>query len=331
MKITVIVPTYRRPKDLARCLTALKKQTRPVDELLVIVRDTDAETWAFLEAFNPEFLPLRPLKVRVLGVVAAMNVGLDAASGEIVSFTDDDAAPHADWLERIEAYFLVDDRLGGVGGRDWQYVGTKLKEVGERKVVGQMQWYGLVIGNHHLGVGEPREVDVLKGVNMSYRRSAITESVPTVSSGLRFDERMRGTGAQVNFELAFTLSLRRADWKIIYDPRVAVNHYPAERFDEDQRGKFNAVALMNAVHNETLALLEYLSLVRQVIFVTVVILVGTRGAPGFLQWLRLLPSEKSLASRKFLASLRGRWQGWQTWQKSLAQCSQTQIIFHKGD
>ncbi len=323
MKITAIVPTYRRPKDLARCLEAFKKQTRPVDELLVIVRDTDAETWAFLEAFNLEILPLHTLKVRVPGVVAAMNVGLDAASGEILAFTDDDAAPHPDWLERIEAYFLSDGRLGGVGGRDWQYCGTKLKEVGERKVVGKMQWHGLVIGNHHLGIGKPREVDVLKGVNMSYRRTALTESTPTVSARLRFDERMRGTGAQVHFELAFTLSLRRAGWKIIYDPRVAVDHYPAQRFDEDRRETFNEIALMNGVHNETLALLEYLSFVRRVIFITVVILVGTQGTPGFLQWLRLLPREGSLASRKLLASLRGRWQGWQTWKRSLSQSSQT--------
>ena len=316
MKITAIVPTYRRPKDLARCLEAFKKQTRPVDELLVIVRDTDAETWAFLETFNPQLLPLHTLKVRVPGVVAAMNVGLDAASGEILAFTDDDAAPHPDWLERIEAYFLSDERLGGVGGRDWQYYGTKLLE-GECRIIGQMQWHGLVIGNHHLGVGEPCEVDVLKGVNMSYRRTAIAESGPTVGAGLCFDERMRGTGAQVHFELAFTLSLRRAGWKIIYDPTVAVDHYPGQRFDEDRRRTFNEIALMNGVHNETLALLEYLSLVRQVIFIMAVILVGTRGAPGFLQWLRLLPREGSLASRKMWASLRGRWQGWQTWQRSL--------------
>ena len=45
MKITVLIPTYRRPKDLGRCLEALQKQTRPADEVLVVVRNTDAETW----------------------------------------------------------------------------------------------------------------------------------------------------------------------------------------------------------------------------------------------------------------------------------------------
>ncbi|MGH2413688.1 MAG: glycosyltransferase family 2 protein, partial [Microcystaceae cyanobacterium] len=197
--------------------------------------------------------------------------------------------------------------------------GTKLKEVGERKVVGQMQWHGLVIGNHHLGVGEPREVDVLKGVNMSYRRIAI--------AGLHFDERMRGTGAQVHFELAFCLSIKRAGWKLIYDPVVAVDHYPGQRFDEDRRGKFNDIASLNTTHNETLVLLEYLPPLRRIIFIAVVLLIGTKGAPGLLQWLRLLPTEGSLASRKFLASVYGRWQGWQTWRQSLAQSVRKQIIY----
>jgi len=43
---------------------------------------------------------------------------------------------------------------------DWVYHGTQLED-GARKVIGRC--IGRVIGNHHLGVGEPREVDVLKG------------------------------------------------------------------------------------------------------------------------------------------------------------------------
>ncbi len=306
MTITVIVPTYQRPLDLARCLEALQKQTRPADEVLVVVRDTDTATWTFLEAFDPDSLRLRTTKVRVSGVVAAMNAGLDVAQGEIIAFTDDDAAPHHDWLARIETHFLCDDRVGGVGGRDWVYHGIDLEE-GTKEVVGQVSWFGRVIGNHHIGVGEARCVDVLKGVNMSFRRSAIKK--------LHFDERMRGTGAQVHFEIAFSLALRRAGWKLIYDPKVAVNHYPARRFDEDQRNSFNEIALTNAVHNETLVLLEHLSPIQRSAFLVWATLVGTREAMGFIQWLRFLPTEGLLAGQKLLASLSGRWQGWQTWQE----------------
>ena len=346
MKIVVVIPTYRRPKDLARCLEALQRQTRRADEVIVVVRDTDTETWTFLETFQPQSgsdsdvdsqdispttlwgatgdqalteeygdqLPLRTVKVTVPGVVAAMNAGLDVESGDIIAFTDDDAAPHSDWLARIETHFRSDERIGGVGGRDWVYHGTQL-ENGDvlrgrpsvREVVGLVQWHGRVIGNHHIGAGAPREVDVLKGVNMSFRRSAIR--------GLHFDGRMRGTGAQVHFEIAFSLALRRTGWKLIYDPMVAVDHYPAQRFDEDQRNSFNDIALINAVHNETLVLLEHLPPVRRTIFLLWATLVGTRDALGLFQWLRFLPKQGRLAGQKWLASLRGRLQGWLSWQQ----------------
>jgi glycosyltransferase involved in cell wall biosynthesis len=307
LSVTVIVPTYHRPKDLARCLEALQKQTRPADEVLVVFRDTDPETRQLLEAFNPNLLPLRTLMLPDAGgVVAALNGGLDAALGEIIAITDDDAAPHTDWLANIETHFLSDSLVGGVGGRDWVYHGTELEE-GDREVVGQVQWFGRVIAEHHLGIGKAREVDLLKGVNMSFRRTAI--------ANLRFDRRLNGTGAQPHNELAFCLPLRRAGWKLIYDPKVAVDHFPAQRFDEDQRDTFNPIAFGNWVRNETLILLEHLSPVRRIVFLVWAILIGTREAPGFVQWLRFLPSEGLLAGQKLLASLRGRWQGWWSWQE----------------
>jgi cellulose synthase/poly-beta-1,6-N-acetylglucosamine synthase-like glycosyltransferase len=281
---------------------ALQKQTKPVHQVIVVVRDTDAQTWEFLSQFNAENLPIQPVKVTQSGVVAALNAGLAAVEGDIVSITDDDAAPHPDWLERIVAHFSCDSRLGGLGGRDWVHHGSKLEDE-SRLIVGRLQWFGRVIGNHHLGVGEPREVDVLKGVNMSFRQEAIGQ--------LCFDERMRGTGAQVHFEMAFTLTLKRAGWKIIYDPNVAVDHYPAQRFDEDQRNNFNEVALINLVHNETLVLLEYLPFSRRIVFLLWSIFVGTCDSLGLVQWVRFLPSQGQLASKKLLASWRGRWQGYQ--------------------
>ena len=285
-------------------MAALKKQTRRVDEVIVTVRDTDAATWEFLESYNRDDLPLQTVTVMVPGVIAAMNLGLSTSTSDIIAFTDDDAAPHPDWLSRMEAYFLADVKIGAVGGRDWQYIGTRIKEPGEREDVGRLQWFGRVIGNHHLGVGTAREVDVLKGVNMGFRRSAI--------QGLRFDERMRGTGAQVHFELAFNLALRRRGWKIIFDPLVAVDHYPAVRFDEDKRDRFNSIAWSNAVHNETLILLEHFPFLQRAIFILWAFFIGTREALGLLQVIRLLPSEGELAKLKWLASVRGRWQGLQS-------------------
>ncbi|WP_434686867.1 glycosyltransferase family 2 protein [Pseudanabaena minima] len=307
MKISVVVPTYQRPADLARCLAALKAQSRPVDELWVIVRDTDRQTWQFLETFDRATLPLHTATVIASGVIAAMNIGLESVTGDIVAFTDDDAAPHPDWLERIETYYLADKQVGGVGGRDWVYHGTKLED-GSQPVVGKLQWFGRLIGNHHIGIGTGREVDVLKGVNMSFRREAIAD--------LRFDQRMRGTGAQVHFEVVFSLTLRQQGWKLIYDPQIAVDHFPAQRFDEDQRNSFNPQASINAVHNETVALLGYLSPLQKLVFAIWAIAIGTSEAFGLLQALRFLPKDGNVARQKLWACWLGRWQGWQTYRLS---------------
>ncbi len=307
MLLTVIVPTYRRPKDLARCLSALQQQKRRADEVIVVVRDIDVDTWELLKTFDLKSLQLKTCKVSVPGQVAALNAALDAASCDVIAITDDDAMPHPDWLERVEAWFLNDSNVGGVGGRDWTYKGDKLVE-GGKPIVGKVQWFGRMIGEHHLGFGEAREVEILKGANMSYRTSAL--------ENIRFDTRLRGSGAQVHNDLAFSLAVRKAGWKLIYDPKVAVNHYPAQRFDEDKRDQFNKIACVNTAYNETLTLLQYLPPLRRLIYLVWSVLIGTQEAYGVVQVLRFLQSENTLALQKFVASMQGRWQGWQTWLKS---------------
>jgi cellulose synthase/poly-beta-1,6-N-acetylglucosamine synthase-like glycosyltransferase len=305
--VTALIPTYRRTEDLARCLAALGQQTRLADEVVLVVRDIDTDTWDWLQTFPDEVLPLRIVTATVGGQVAALNTGLATAKGDIIAITDDDATPHQDWLAKIEAHFQANDRIGGVGGRDWVYVNGTLYD-GAAQRVGLLQWFGRTIGNHHIGTGAAREVDILKGANMSFRRSAI--------DGLQFDERLWGSGAQVHNDLAFCLALKRTGWQLIYDPQVAVNHYPAQRFDEDGRGKFNPIALINNAHNETLVLLDHLSPLQRGIFLAWAVLVGNRVTLGCVQILRLLPQEGAVALQKGWASLRGRWQGWRTWQKT---------------
>lgn len=277
MKMTVIVPTYRRPHDLCRCLEAFKAQEWPADQVLVTVREDDSATNAFLREYDADPLPLQIVRLKAPGVVAAMNAGLQAASGDIIALTDDDTAPYPDWLERIEAHFAADPHVGGVGGRDWQPV-----ERGSRRVVGKIQWYGRVVGNHHLGVGAAREVDVLKGANCAYRAEPLKR--------IGFESRLRGGGAQVHWELALGLAMRQAGWKLIYDPAVAMDHFIAQRLDADQnlRGIFNAEGIQNSAYNETLILLSYFPPLRRTVFLLWAFLIGTKGEPGPLQVPRLL-------------------------------------------
>jgi hypothetical protein len=145
---------------------------------------------------------------------------------------------------------------------------------------------------------------------MSFRRAAIADG--------RFDERLRGTGAQVGNDLAIALCVKRRGWKLVYDPQVIVDHYPAQRFDEDRRDSFNAHAVSNAVHNETLILLEHLPTIRRMAFVIWSVLIGTRAAPGLAQSIWLLPRQGARSLTSFRATMRGRWDGFLTWRSDSA-------------
>ena len=295
MRISVVVPTFRRAEYLTRCLLAIAAQRRPADEVVVVVRDGDAESLAALRPFNEALNSLRVAVSRHPGQVAALNAGLDAATGDIVCITDDDAEPRPDWLARIERHMNADEKVAGVGGRDWQPV-----ERWDEPIVGKMQWFGRYIGNHHLGAGPPRCVDILKGVNMSFRRTAI--------GNIRFDERLLGEGAQMENDLAFSLAIRRAGWKLIYDPEVGVDHNVAPRLDIDQRNALVPAAHRNMIHNETLAVLEHLSAIRRIAFAAWAILLGTRKAPGLGQLPRLLARGHAPGElwRRFTATWAGR-------------------------
>jgi GT2 family glycosyltransferase len=277
LTISVVVPTYRRVDSLIRCIAAVEGQTRPPQALIVVCRETDAESRAAVDRYRSS-IPLVVAIVTEPGQVAALNAGLAHAATDVIAITDDDAAPRPDWLERVERHFLADSEVGGVGGRDFV---AGLEDMPGASNVGRIQWVGRTVGNHHLGIGPARCVEFLKGANMTYRRDAI--------GPVRFDTRLLGSGAQVHNDLAFSLAIRRRGWKLIYDPNVAVDHYPATRFDGDSRDVRSIAAIADAAYNETLTLLEHLPSFRRLPFVVWAIAIGTRDAPGLLQGVRLAP------------------------------------------
>ena len=300
-RIALIVPTYRRPGDLRRCLEAIASQRRRADQVIVVTREDDESPRPILEAADPARQWLTVVTVRVPGVVAALNAGLAVAHADIIAFTDDDGAPHPDWLQRIAARFASDPRVGGVGGRDFVYQCGRLENDPQR-IVGRITWFGRSIGHHHLGIGPCREVDALKGVNMSFRATAL--------EGVSFDTRLLGTGAQVSNELGVSLAVSRRGWRLVYDPQIAVDHFPAARHDEDQRNAFCVEAVHNAAFNEALLLCEHFGRWRRSVFMVWALLIGHRAAPGVLQWLRLRASEPATETARFAASWRGRIAAW---------------------
>ena len=309
--ISIILPTFRRPTDLARCLEALEQQTLPPHEVAIVVRDIDAESRTFVEGYRGS-LPVKILSIVQPGQVAALNLGIEQTSGDIIAITDDDTAPRPDWLERIHRHFLADPGVGGVGGRDNRYEDGKLVTGGD-PVVGQLQWFGRNTGGFHLGVGGPRLTGHLRGANMSFRRTAV--------GNLRFDSRLLGGGAQTSNDWAFGNAVRRAGWKLLYDPAVQVEHYCATRVDGDDRTARDAVETYRIVFNETLTTLEDLDLWQWIPFGFWSCLVGTQKSPGLAQVLRFALRGQSGGAATLLAAWRARRDAWRTACRASSACT----------
>ena len=100
--VSVVIPTYARPKQLRACLGALTRQTLPPSTFEVIVVDDGSPEP--LDTIVAEFAP--SLQVRLFrqenaGPSAARNVGARQASAPLLAFTDDDCLPGPEWLENL--------------------------------------------------------------------------------------------------------------------------------------------------------------------------------------------------------------------------------------
>jgi cellulose synthase/poly-beta-1,6-N-acetylglucosamine synthase-like glycosyltransferase len=289
--ISCLIPSFHRERDLERCLTAILAQNRQPDEVLVVARAGDTATYHTVASWR-ERIPLRLVEITVPGQVQALNAGLARCIGDVVVITDDDAAPRPDWVSRIEAHFVTDEKIGAVGGRDWVNE-NGVAEMGARRISGKILWFGRVIGNHHLGFGPARDVDILKGVNCAFRLAAIRP--------IGFDPRLRGIGAQVHNDMLACLSIRHAGWRIVYDPAIGVDHYPAPRFDRDQRNVFDARATADRAFNFRLALSAVSPPWRRAAAIFWHRIVGTGEAPGCARVLVMLAKRDGQALLRYQA------------------------------
>lgn len=229
-RVSVVVPTYGRPRALRRCFESLQRQSQRADEVIAVCRDGDLDSSAVVD----ETTWATAIGVRAPGYAVALAAGLQAAEGDAIAIADDDAVFPPDWLERLLAR-LRDPQVGAVCGRDlWS--GSIRPTRPSTADVGRVTRWGKLIGNHYLGVGPAREVMVVQAVGALFRRDA-----------LALPRGLRALAWPAHVEVAMSLWARRRGWRLVYDPEIVVEHYkePAGRsaptFDVVRDSAFNLV------------------------------------------------------------------------------------------
>ncbi len=300
MQISVLVPTIGRPTDLRSCLFSLVAQSRPPDEVVVVLPSMASRCDEVVEEFAGS---LRTATVRgsERGIVAAVNLGLTLVRGAIVCLIDDDATAPPDWLERIEGWF-TDPVVGAVGGPNLR-PGQTLRDLPVVSRWDRFRWFGYGDVRTDRRTKRPQDAHFLVENNLAWRRWL----VPAI------DERLVGRDERFGDDI--TLSLLNRGYRVIADPSVYVWHRHV-RFDRPTLP--DAVNAYSTAHNQTYLWLKHLPAWRRPLFLAFGLLVGDRsvkGAGTFAAW-ALKNAPRPSRARAILAlvwpTLRGRLAGIRT-------------------
>lgn len=233
LKISVIIPTFNRPADLARAIKSIQYQSMSADEYEILVVDNSKEGYAkgiVAKLKSKKYPQIHYIHEPKTGLHYARHAGATHASGMILSYCDDDIIASKAWLEEIYTAFDngINESIGAVGGK---VIGKYGKELPD--------WYGYfgdsdncgVLSILHLGNG----IKVLDnhqniyGCNYSVLRSVLYEC-----GGFNPDifyppaDHLSGDG-----ETGLLDKLRLRGYKVAYNSNAYVYHViPVERLTE---------------------------------------------------------------------------------------------------
>ena len=219
MKVSVVIPTYKRSSYLKKCLDSLLEQERPPEEIIVVTVKDDHEslqTLSMYEENREKMIHIKHISIDKPNIVVAENQGIKVATGDIVCFIDDDAVAAKNWVREIVKHYQRDSKTGGVGGPVIPVIQGK-PIIEYTNVFSKMTWYGKRITNSRKIPTRLQEVDILGGCNMSFRRDLID---PIDENLLPYWRR---------FEDDMCLSIKEKGYKILCDPNIKVFHHEASR------------------------------------------------------------------------------------------------------
>lgn len=224
-KVSVVVCVYNGERTMDACLASLEKLNYPNYEVIVVNDGSTDGTRQIAEGYDY----IRLIHQENKGLSEARNVGIRAATGDIIAFTDADCMADPDWLTHLVARFQSSE-FGAVGG-------PNLTPPDESFVASCVA----------VSPGAPTHVllddevaEHIPGCNMAFRREAL-EAIDG------FDPIFRAAGDDV--DLCWRLQYK--GFKIGFSPAAVVWHFrrnTLKDYIKQQQGYGKAEALLFFKH-----------------------------------------------------------------------------------
>ena len=285
MTLSVIIPTYKRSADLPRIFQSLAEQVDKPEEILVVIGPCDLESLALATKFKVNLPSLRIIQATKASVIHSMNLGLSLAQNEIICLLDDDVYVPKRWALKIRKAFIADKKLGAFGGRDYLQNGSeKFINPPQSDKIGIFRWKG-ESGNHHRGaLISPVIVDCLKGVNLSFRRSALND--------LLIDTALESQGAETCWEIDLCQRIVIAGYHNVYDNDNYLLHYWSPRLGFDSRIDLYSPAWPRRIFNESYVMVKFRPWIEVIGWAGRLFILGSRMQPGVIWSILLLTRGK---------------------------------------
>lgn len=305
LKVSVIIPTYKRPELLEQCLQSLFTQKQLPDEIILVITKDDYLTVLTVKKFKENHNSgeiINQVLIDKQDIVYAENQGLKCAKGEIVCFIDDDALASDNWISGIVKHYQDDHNVGGVGGPVIPFInGEAIIEY--TQIFSRMNWYGRRNTNTSKVPFNLQEVDFIQGANMSFRRSLVKS----------FDENLLPYWRR--FEDDACLFIKEAGYKIISDPSLRVLHIETAENKQSQRDMIPQ-RIIGLHHNSIYIKLKHIKGVKKIACIIYEFAWGDDTAPGFMPLIIYgIKYGKSKKIKELLYALIGKIRGVHTYLK----------------
>ena len=208
--VSVVINTLNRAAYLKNALRALEGLDYPSIEVVVVNGPSTDDTDTVLDGWDTR---IKRGRCAEANLAVSRNVGIALASGDIIAFIDDDAAPHPRWITELVEGFR-DPRIGALGGFTIDNTGVRWQV---RKTVCDRFGNAFNVSNLFderplCRPGSPYYPSLL-GTNAAFRATAIRQIAG-------FDHAF----AYMLDETDVCLRLIDAGWRVGYQPDAMVYH-----------------------------------------------------------------------------------------------------------